>query len=177
MDQTDPQYENYKKAGINNFNRGGENLAWTNKTFISDQNTLQIKEITNKEIVDDCKKAIKAWYDEIKDYDFTTGDRKKTSDPNSMIGHFTCLVWKAYTQFAMGYSVRHDIIQKQHKTNGKIKYSLEISKFITFNTKESTNISGKYVQNVLPLTNCKTIVSNYDEVNFNKYYKLDDSYI
>jgi hypothetical protein len=75
------------------------------------------------------KKAIDLWYDEITLYDF------KNPGFSHATGHFTCLVWKASTHFAMGFSINT-------ATN-----ALDI----TMNTSPPGNYQGQYQENVLPL--------------------------
>lgn len=75
------------------------------------------------------KKSIDAWYNEIDLYNFNQpGFSKET-------GHFTCLVWKASTDFGMGISI--------NTTTGAAD--------ITMNTTPPGNVIGQFEQNVLPL--------------------------
>jgi hypothetical protein len=75
------------------------------------------------------KKAIDLWYDEIALYNFNNPGF------SSATGHFTCLVWKSSTKFAMGISI-NDI------TNAVD---------ITMNTSPPGNYIGQFQDNVLPL--------------------------
>ena len=45
----------------------------------------------------------KSWYDEIKDYDFTTGQSK-----GGVIGHFTQLVWKVSKEVGFGIAMDNE---------------------------------------------------------------------
>jgi hypothetical protein len=74
------------------------------------------------------KNAIDQWYGEIKNYDFNNPGF------SSSTGHFTCLVWKASTNFGMGISIN----------------SATNTVDITFNTSPPGNIDGKYQLNILP---------------------------
>jgi Cysteine-rich secretory protein family len=76
------------------------------------------------------KKSIDLWYEEIALYDF------KNPGFSHATGHFTCLVWKSSTHFGMGFSINT-------ATNAVD---------ITMNTSPPGNYSGKYEENVLPLT-------------------------
>ena len=156
---TNPIYKNYLKANIINFRSGGENLGYIGSYICGgtapDTNILEV-----------CKIIIKAWYDEIKDYDFTTHTikkinikdprcvEKKKQNPNLsddkiiamvtneiMIGHFTCLVWNNYNKFGMGYAIKKEI--KNNCTHTYIE--------VTFNTDMKTNIIGEFSDNVKPL--------------------------
>lgn len=75
------------------------------------------------------KKAIDLWYDEITLYDF------KNPGFSHATGHFTCLVWKSSTKFAMGISI-NDV------TNAVD---------ITMNTSPPSNYIGQFQENVLPV--------------------------
>lgn len=75
------------------------------------------------------KKAIDLWYDEITLYNFNNPGF------SSATGHFTCLVWKSSTKFAMGISI-NDV------TNAVD---------ITMNTSPPGNYIGQFQENVLPV--------------------------
>jgi len=94
----------------------GENLAYY-KGYGTDTMTL-------------LKKSIDAWYNEVSLYNY---NRPGFS---SGTGHFTCLVWKSSTRYALGISI--DLATA--------------TAIITMNTSPPGNISGKYQENVLPLT-------------------------
>jgi len=74
------------------------------------------------------KKSIDSWYNEVSKYDF--------NNPGfvSGTGHFTCLVWKSSTRFALGISINN---QTQ-------------SAIITMNTAPPGNVQGQFEMNVLP---------------------------
>lgn len=93
----------------------GENLAWF-QGYGTDVMTL-------------IKKSIDNWYNEVSLYDFTK------SEFSSGTGHFTCLVWKSSTKFAMGisYDASSNTVD------------------VTMNTSPPGNIIGKFKENVLPL--------------------------
>lgn len=94
----------------------GENLAYY-KGYGTDTMTL-------------LKKSIDAWYNEVTLYNY--------SKPrySSGTGHFTCLVWKSSTKYALGISI--DLATA--------------TAIITMNTSPPGNVAGKYQENVLPLT-------------------------
>jgi glioma pathogenesis-related protein 2 len=76
------------------------------------------------------KRAIDLWYNEITLYDFANPGFSETT------GHFTCLVWKASTKFAIGYSF------------DEISKTVEV----VMNTSPPGNVAGQYKQNVLAPT-------------------------
>ena len=94
----------------------GENLAYF-KGYGTDLMTL-------------LKLAIDMWYNEIKDYDF-----KKPGFAEGT-GHFTALVWKSSTNFAMGFAIN----------------PLTTSVDVTMNMSPPGNVSGQYEINVLEAT-------------------------
>lgn len=75
------------------------------------------------------KKAIDLWYDEITLYNFNNPGF------SSATGHFTCLVWKSSTKFAMGISI-NDVTNTVD---------------ITMNTSPPGNYIGQFQENVLPV--------------------------
>jgi hypothetical protein len=75
------------------------------------------------------KKSIDAWYNEIASYDFTKPGFSATT------GHFTCLVWKSSTAFAIGISID----------------PITTEAYIVMNTSPPGNYLGQFQQNVLPL--------------------------
>ena len=79
------------------------------------------------------KKSIDLWYNEIVNYDFTNPEYSNKT------GHFTCLVWKSSTKFAMGIAID----------------SSSNEAYITMNTNPPGNVIGNFETNVLP-----TIPSN-----------------
>lgn len=81
------------------------------------------------------KKAIDLWYNEITLYDFSNPGFSEAT------GHFTCLVWKNSTKFAIGYA--YDDISKTVE--------------IVLNTSPPGNIAGQYQQNVLAPSTPPTI--------------------
>ena len=50
------------------------------------------------------EKSVEDWYAEIKDWDFSTSDKKCSSDSDAVTGHFTQVVWKASTEVNCGYA-------------------------------------------------------------------------
>jgi len=74
------------------------------------------------------KKSVDNWYNEITLYDFNKPGFSAAT------GHFTCLVWKASTDFGMGFSI--------NTTTNLVD--------ITMNTSPPGNVSGEFQQNVLP---------------------------
>jgi hypothetical protein len=101
----------FKHSGISSY---GENIAYF-QGYGTDLITL-------------IKKSIDLWYNEIVNYDFTNpGYSDKT-------GHFTCLVWKSSTKFAMGIAIDAS--------------SNEV--YITMNTSPPGNVIGQFDLNVLP---------------------------
>ena len=98
----------------------GENLFWS-----SSKNTNGVG-----------KGATHAWYNEIKNYDFSTG----TSPNGETIGHFTQVVWK---------------------TSVKVGFGLGVSDFGTFvcaNYHPGGNFAGHYIDNVLPLSSSANLL-------------------
>jgi hypothetical protein len=76
------------------------------------------------------KKAIDNWYNEVSMYDFNNPTF------SSSTGHFTCLVWKSSTSFALGISI--------DETTSKV--------IVTMNTFPPGNVRGKFAENVLPIS-------------------------
>ena len=64
----------------------GENLYWAGGSGVGTA-------------AQEYEKAARAWYDEIKDYNFATGNRKPGG---GMIGHFTQMVWKTSVKIGCG---------------------------------------------------------------------------
>ena len=136
--------------GNNIVRTGGENL------YYSQSMPPTISEPTSNEIVTHFKKAINAWYDEIKDYDFNT---HKKSSSNAVVGHFTALVWKKYNTFGMGFSRLND--------NNTTKI------IVSFNTDIPTNLTSTMngieqegdINNVLPpVNNDMSLLSITDKI-------------
>ncbi|ODM91007.1 Golgi-associated plant pathogenesis-related protein 1 [Orchesella cincta] len=48
--------------------------------------------------------AVLLWYEEIKDYNFTSAKRKQTSDQQAKIGHLTQLLWSSTLQMGTAYA-------------------------------------------------------------------------
>jgi len=74
------------------------------------------------------KKSIDSWYNEVMKYDFNSPGF------SSGTGHFTCLVWKSSTRFAIGISI-----------NSQTQAAI-----ITMNTAPPGNVQGEFEMNVLP---------------------------
>jgi len=74
------------------------------------------------------KTSIDLWYNEVNAYDFSKPGFSGTT------GHFTCLVWKSSTQFAIAVSVD----------------PLTNEAYIVMNTAPPGNYLGQFKQNVLP---------------------------
>jgi hypothetical protein len=75
------------------------------------------------------KLSIDSWYNEVSKYDFNNPGF------NSATGHFTCLVWKSTTNFAMGITINNS----------------NTAAVITMNTLPPGNVDGAFPQNVLPV--------------------------
>jgi len=73
--------------------------------------------------------AVDSWYDEIKDYDFSSGKSKN----GGVVGHFTQLVWKGTTQLGIG-----------------VAKSKQNSVFIVGNYHFGGNFNNEYKSNVFP---------------------------
>jgi hypothetical protein len=75
------------------------------------------------------KKAVDLWYSEVSMYDF--------SNPgfSASTGHFTCLVWKASTSYAIAIAF---------DANSNMAY-------VSMNTYPPGNVLGQFQQNVFPL--------------------------
>jgi len=101
----------------------GENLFWTIGS-------------------NDCSKANKAWYSEIKNYDFNKNGPKIGKGFHN-IGHFTQVVWKGTTQFGFGIAV------------GKFGRYWDMYKmpqvFIVARYQTPGNFAGRFKENVKPL--------------------------
>lgn len=74
------------------------------------------------------KKSVDSWYNEISLYDF------KNPGFTSATGHFTCIVWVASTNLALGIAI---------DPNTKEAY-------ISMNTSPPGNVRGQFDKNVLP---------------------------
>jgi hypothetical protein len=74
------------------------------------------------------KTSIDLWYNEVTAYDFAKPGFSVTT------GHFTCLVWKSSTQFAIAISI--DPVTNEA--------------YIVMNTSPPGNYLGQFKQNVLP---------------------------
>lgn len=114
------QQWSYYLVSNNQFKHSGNNLYGENLAYFQGYGSDTMGLI---------KKSIDLWYDEIKLYDF------KNPGFSHATGHFTCLVWKSSTKFAMGFSINT-------ATNAVD---------VTMNTSPPGNYSGKYEENVLPL--------------------------
>ena len=75
----------------------GENVYWNSATTIASSGDSEA-EVAKAW----ARAAAKAWYSEIKDYDFATGTAKT---PGAVIGHFTQMVWKNTTQIGCGIAM------------------------------------------------------------------------
>jgi len=75
------------------------------------------------------KRALDSWYSEISQYDFNSPGY------NNSTGHFTCLVWKSSTNFALGVGIE----------------TTSQSVTVTMNTSPPGNVLGDFVDNVLPV--------------------------
>jgi hypothetical protein len=71
------------------------------------------------------KLTIDLWYNEIKSYNFAKPGFSETT------GHFTCLVWKSSTEFALGFSIVNDKV------------------IVSMNTSPPGNVIGQFETNVL----------------------------
>ena len=105
----------------NDFSHSGNNQYGENLAYYKGYGTDTMKLL---------KKSIDAWYNEVTLYNY--------SKPrySSGTGHFTCLVWKSSTKYALGISI--DLATA--------------TAIITMNTSPPGNVAGKYQENVLPLT-------------------------
>ena len=79
------------------------------------------------EIMKILKLAVDNWYNEVKSYNFAKPGFAAST------GHFTCLVWKSSTSFAMGISIDNT----------------SQTAYITMNTSPPGNYIGQFQQNVL----------------------------
>jgi glioma pathogenesis-related protein 2 len=114
------QQWSYYLLSKNEFRHSGNNLYGENLAYFQGYGSDAMGLI---------KKAIDLWYDEITLYDFNNPGFSHAT------GHFTCLVWKASTKFAMGISINT-------ATNAVD---------VTMNTSPPGNYQGQYQENVLPL--------------------------
>jgi len=114
------QQWSYYLLSKNEFRHSGNNLYGENLAYFQGYGS---------DVMGLLKKAIDLWYDEITLYDF------KNPGFSHATGHFTCLVWKSSTKFAMGISI--------NTTTNAVD--------ITMNTSPPGNYQGQYQDNVLPL--------------------------
>ena len=110
----------YYLVSNNEFKHSGNNLYGENLAYFQGYGS---------DVMGLMKKSIDLWYDEIKLYDFNNPGFSHGT------GHFTCLVWKSSTKFAMGFSINT-------ATNAVD---------ITMNTSPPGNYIGQFQENVLPL--------------------------
>jgi len=116
----------YYLVSNNEFKHSGNNLYGENLAYFQGYGS---------DVMGLMKKSIDLWYEEIKLYDF------KNPGFSHATGHFTCLVWKSSTHFAMGFSINT-------ATNAVD---------VTMNTSPPGNYSGQYQENVLPLASTPMI--------------------
>lgn len=114
------QQWSYYLLSKNEFRHSGNNLYGENLAYFQGYGS---------DVMGLIKKAIDLWYDEITLYDF------KNPGFSHATGHFTCLVWKASTKFAMGISIN----------------TMTNAVDVTMNTSPPGNYQGQYQENVLPL--------------------------
>jgi len=86
--------------------------------------------------VEACILADKAWYDEIKDWDFQNSSKKFGTSGKT--GHFTQMIWKGTTKVGFGIA--------RVPSNGNNKMTFVVAKY-----QEPGNMLGGYKQNVMPL--------------------------
>jgi len=113
------QQWSYQLLTNNDFSHSGNNQYGENLAYYKGYGTDTMKLL---------KKSIDAWYNEVTLYNYS---RPRFS---SGTGHFTCLVWKSSTKYALGISI--DLASA--------------TAIITMNTSPPGNISGQYQDNVLP---------------------------
>ena len=111
-------------------------------------------------ILENIKKSVQSWYDEIDDYDFKTG-KKKLGSENKMIGHFTQLVWKEAKRLGFGYKVFYNRFGDGKEVYGghghKTSYMVVVGHY------DIGNVVGEYLKNVEELKeegNCTKIDKN-----------------
>ena len=105
----------------NQFKHSGNPLYGENIAFLKDKGTDMMTLL---------KLAIDNWYNEIKYYNFNIPEFSTNT------GHFTCLVWKSSTTFALGFAI--DLYTK--------------TAYVVMNTYPPGNHAGLFQQNVLPST-------------------------
>lgn len=114
------QHWSYYLVSNNQFKHSGNRLYGENLAYFQGYGS---------DVMGLIKKSIDLWYEEIVLYDF------KKPGFSHATGHFTCLVWKSSTHFAMGISINT-------ATNAVD---------VTMNTSPPGNYAGEYEENVLPL--------------------------
>uniref|UniRef100_A0A6C0JDZ0 SCP domain-containing protein n=1 Tax=viral metagenome TaxID=1070528 RepID=A0A6C0JDZ0_9ZZZZ len=110
----------YHLLETNTFQHSGSDLYGENLAFFQGY---------GKDTMVLLKLAVDAWYNEISLYDF------KKPGFSSATGHFTCLVWKASTNFSIGISID----------------PITSAADIVMNTSPPGNVEGQYKINVLPV--------------------------
>jgi len=108
--------------------------------------------------------ALKAFYNEIDCWDFSTSAKKTTSEcADKMVGHFSALIWKDATQISLG-------IAEGSKSGVYVAHNMAP----TTSGAMPPNMGGYYEQNVTPLSTdrdeayCQPIVAAWL-----KQYKLE----
>ena len=86
----------------------------------------------NPSMADAINMAVMSWYEEIENYDFTTG-KAKAGKPAGSVFAFTALVWKKSTKVGIGAS---------RKSDGYIYIVVQFS--------PSGNYAGEFMDNVGP---------------------------
>lgn len=114
------QQWSYYLVSNNEFKHSGNNLYGENLAYFQGYGS---------DIMGLLKKSIDLWYEEITLYNFNNPGFSHAT------GHFTCLVWKSSTKFAMGISIND-------ATNAVD---------VTMNTSPPGNYAGQYQENVLPV--------------------------
>ena len=113
---------------------------WTNIGSLSGYSGENLYMSSSKNTDGAGKSATQLWYDEIANYDFSTG----ASSNGEVIGHFTQLVWKKSTKVGFGLGVS------------------DSGTYVCANYYLGGNYGGEYLDNVMPLSSSTNLkISSY----------------
>lgn len=118
-------------AGVSN---QWSNYLLTNKLFEHSNNSSYGENLAyfqgyGTDVMTLLKNSVDSWYNEVVYYNFNTPAFSTTT------GHFTCLVWKSSTKYAIGISIDN----------------VSSAADIVMNTSPPGNVMGQFEQNVLPI--------------------------
>ena len=93
----------HSKAGETRLANTGENIHGAGSKWTSDRNGNRTYEAPD--VYSESTRAVRSWYDEIKNYDFNDPEgswARGQNDRNKQVGHFTQLVWKDTKEVGCG---------------------------------------------------------------------------